>query len=131
MLCTGRRYRRARPVAEMLGLDAPLVCNSGAIVKEPRTHCTLWRADFDAGLLGEIINIFRAHDQFAVSFTDYPPDGFDFRVERLPTGRALFDDYLEQNREHAEVHPQWAEGAASSTSARSGLGRRCSGFKRS
>ena len=29
VLCTGRRYRRAWPVAEQLGLDAPLVCNSG------------------------------------------------------------------------------------------------------
>jgi hypothetical protein len=107
VLCTGRRYRRARPIAEQLGLDAPLVCNSGAIVKEPASHRTLWRADFDAPLLAEILTLFRDHDQPAVSFTDRSPDEFDFVVERMPTGRPLFDEYLGLNREHAEVDPAW------------------------
>ncbi len=35
VLCTGRRYRRARPIAAQLDLNAPIVCNSGAIVKDP------------------------------------------------------------------------------------------------
>src|SRR4051794_23694119 len=51
VLCTGRRYRRARPVGERLGIVAPIVCNSGAVVKQPADHSTLWRADFDAPLL--------------------------------------------------------------------------------
>lgn len=109
VLCTGRRYRRARPVAEELGLDAPLVCNSGALVKEPSDHRTLWRADFDAGLLAEVLAVFRDHDELALSFTDRPPDGLDFVVARDPTGRPLFDDYLEQNRGHGEVDPGWAK----------------------
>jgi HAD superfamily hydrolase (TIGR01484 family) len=108
VLCTGRRYRRARPIAEQLGLDAPLVCNSGAIVKDPATHRTLWRADFDAALLGAILDRFRAHDQVAVTFTDRTPDDFDFVVDRAPTGRPLFDEYLSLNRSHAEVDPGWA-----------------------
>src|SRR4051812_22365237 len=108
VLCTGRRYRRARPIAEQLGLDAPLVCNSGAIVKDPGSHRTLWRADFDAALLAEILDLFRDHDQLAVSFTDRAPDDFDFVVDRAPTGRPLFDEYLSLNRSHAEVDPGWA-----------------------
>jgi 5-amino-6-(5-phospho-D-ribitylamino)uracil phosphatase len=107
VLCTGRRYRRARPIAEQLGLGAPLVCNSGAIVKEPAAHRTLWRADFDAALLAEVLALFRAHDQLAVSFTDRSPDDFDFVVERMPTGRPLIDEYLSLNRAHAEVDPAW------------------------
>src|SRR4051794_30404761 len=59
VLCTGRRYRRALPVAHMLGLDAPLVCNSGAIVKDPNGHQTLWRADLDTRLLADALAIFR------------------------------------------------------------------------
>ncbi len=108
VLCTGRRYRRARPIAERLGLDAPLVCNSGALVKEPEGHRTLWRADLDPGLLAEVLGLFRDHDEPAVAFTDRPPDDFDFLVAGAPTGRPLFDDYLDQNREHAEVDPDWA-----------------------
>ena len=107
VLCTGRRYRRARPIAEELGLDAPLVCNSGALVKDPASHRTLWRADFDAPLLAAIVDLFRAHDQDAVTFTDRAPDDFDFVVARAPTGRPLFDEYVSLNRSHAEVDPAW------------------------
>src|SRR3954452_9804623 len=55
VLCTGRRYRRALPVARQLGLDAPLVCNSGALVKDPGGHRTLWRADLDVALVAEVL----------------------------------------------------------------------------
>src|SRR5271157_5555564 len=54
VLCTGRRHRRARPIATQLGLNAPIVCNSGAIVKDPQDHRTLWRADFDPSLSREL-----------------------------------------------------------------------------
>ncbi len=107
VLCTGRRYRRARPITEMLGLDAPIVCNSGAIVKDPATHRTLWRADFDPELAAEVRALFHAHDQPAVVFTDRTPAEADFRVPAFPTGRAHFDDYVGQNHPHAEVDPAW------------------------
>ena len=109
VLCTGRRYRRARPVAEQLGLDAPLVCNSGALVKEPAGHATLWRADFDAGLLAAVLDLFGRHDEPAVSFHDRDPAAPDFVTARFPTGRPLFDDYIEQNRPHAAVDPAWLD----------------------
>ncbi len=111
VLCTGRRYRRARPIAEQLGLDAPLVCNSGALVKDPASHATLWRADFDAPLLNAILDVFRAHDQEVVTFTDRAPDDFDFVVARAPTGRPLFDEYVSLNESHAEVDPGWTRPA--------------------
>ena len=41
LLCTGRRYRTAMPVAADAGLDLPLVCHSGALVKEALSHRTL------------------------------------------------------------------------------------------
>ena len=87
VLCTGRRYRRARPIAESLGMDAPLVCNSGAIVKEPAGHGTLWRADFDAPLLAEILGVFRDHDEPIVSFSDHDPSGPDFWIEETTRDR--------------------------------------------
>jgi hydroxymethylpyrimidine pyrophosphatase-like HAD family hydrolase len=107
VLCTGRRYRRARPIAEQLGLDAPIVCNSGAVVKEPSGHGTLWRADIDAPLLATILALFREHDEPVLSFTDLDPVAPDFLVERAATGRPLFDDYLHRNRDHAAIVPGW------------------------
>jgi Cof subfamily protein (haloacid dehalogenase superfamily) len=103
VLCTGRRYRRARPIAEQLGLDAPLVCNSGAIIKDPRNDRTLWRADFDTALAELVLALFDLHHQPAVVFTDRGPDDADFIIRAYPSGKELFDDYVSQNREHAEI----------------------------
>jgi hydroxymethylpyrimidine pyrophosphatase-like HAD family hydrolase len=96
-------------VAEQLGLDAPLVCNSGAIVKEPSSHRTLWRTGFDADVLSQILSIFRDHDQPVLSFSDRHPDQADFVVAQAPVGRPLFDDYLSQNQGHEEVDPHWID----------------------
>jgi Cof subfamily protein (haloacid dehalogenase superfamily) len=109
VLCTGRRYRRARDITELLGLDAPLVCNSGAIVKDPASHGTLWRADFDPALAADVRALFHAFDLPAVVFTDRAPEDADFRVPAFPTGRAMFDDYVAKNRPHAEVDPAWID----------------------
>jgi 5-amino-6-(5-phospho-D-ribitylamino)uracil phosphatase len=112
VLCTGRRYRRAIPISEQLGLDAPLVCNSGALVKDPSTHRTLWRRDLGRSLVTEILAIFRDRGEPAVSFTDRPPAESDFLIPRHPTGRAFFDEYVDLNRPHAEIDPQWANGTS-------------------
>jgi Cof subfamily protein (haloacid dehalogenase superfamily) len=107
VLCTGRRYRRAQPIAEQLGLDAPLVCNSGAIVKNPADHRTLWRADFEPAVAALVLQFFGQLDQPAVVFTDRSPNESDFIVAAYPSGREFFDDYVCQNLRHAEVNPAW------------------------
>jgi Cof subfamily protein (haloacid dehalogenase superfamily) len=105
VLCTGRRYRRARPIARQLGLDAPIVCNSGAIIKDPIDHRTIWRADFDEQLARAVLQFFVRQQQPPVIFTDRHPDFADFLVPAFPTGRLYFDDYVAQNREFAEINP--------------------------
>ncbi len=107
VLCTGRRYRRALPLVLELGLDSPVVCNSGAIVKDPGNHTTLWRADIDPAIVREVLAIFQEHNQPAISFLDRSLADSDFIVERNPVGRELFDDYLAQNEAYAEVRADW------------------------
>jgi Cof subfamily protein (haloacid dehalogenase superfamily) len=41
VLATGRNYRTALPVAQRIGLDRPLICLNGGLVKHPRDHRTL------------------------------------------------------------------------------------------
>ena len=108
VLCTGRRYRPARPIAVQLALNAPIVCNSGAIVKDPRDDHTLWRADFDASLEAAVLELFDADQRPAIAFTDRGNQESDFIVPGFPTGCPFFDDYVGQNRDHAEVDPGWA-----------------------
>jgi Cof subfamily protein (haloacid dehalogenase superfamily) len=103
VLCTGRRYRRAWPIALELQIDAPLVCNSGAIIKDPASHGTIWRADFDRALSAEVLDLFRSLDEPAVVFTDRGSEDADFIIAGYPTGRSDFDDYIRQNLEHAEI----------------------------
>lgn len=109
VLCTGRRYRRALPVAADLGIGAPLICNSGTLVKNPAEHQTLWRADFDPPLAALVLDLFQSLGQPAVSFTDRPSDGFDFQVARYPTGNPLFDEFVTKNLIHADVDPSWPD----------------------
>jgi 5-amino-6-(5-phospho-D-ribitylamino)uracil phosphatase len=107
VLCTGRRYRRARPIAEQLRLNSPLVCNSGAIVKDPNDGRTLWRADFDAALTERVLALFQRHAEPAVVFTDRAEHEPDFIVKEYPTGRAPFDDYVTQNQPHVAIDAAW------------------------
>lgn len=110
VLCTGRRYRRARPIALRLGLDAPIVCNSGALVKEPFHHRTLWRADLDEATIRGALAIFADAGHPCVSFTDHGHDGADFLVEGYPLGHGHHDDYVGKNRPHAAIVPGWRDG---------------------
>ena len=66
-----------------LGIDAPLVCNSGAIIKDPQSHRTLWRADFDPSLAADVLRLFDDHDQPAVVFTDRDPVESDFIIRSI------------------------------------------------
>ena len=107
VLCTGRRFRRALPIAEQLGLDAPMICNSGALVKQAGDGTTLWRADLPIEDAATVFDLFRDRDEPAVSFLDRSLDGQDFLIDSASTGRPLFDDYVDQNRQHAEIDPGW------------------------
>jgi HAD superfamily hydrolase (TIGR01484 family) len=107
IICTGRRYRRAATVARLVGLGVPMVCNSGALVKDPASHQTLWRADLPPECVARVLDQFDEAGYPAVSFTDREPGGRDFLVAVYPTGRPPFDDYVGQNRDHAEIDPAW------------------------
>jgi Cof subfamily protein (haloacid dehalogenase superfamily) len=54
-LVTGRAFRRARPVAEILGIDAPIICNHGGSIRDPRSGSTIHRHILPAGLVREIV----------------------------------------------------------------------------
>jgi hydroxymethylpyrimidine pyrophosphatase-like HAD family hydrolase len=108
ILATGRRYRDTLPVAARLGIAAPLITASGALVKDSSTHATLARAAFDAdvltGVLRQIVD--RGHEP--IVYTDSFAAGYDFHCRRLPArdvaGHGV-DVYLERNRALADVQP--------------------------
>lgn len=111
MLATGRRYRDVLPIAARLGIDAPLVTASGALVKEPGSHATRFRAGFAAGVLEGVVGMLVAAGHEPVLYTDSFADGFDFHCRSLDAATAVAEpgqglrEYLHRNRSLARVAP--------------------------
>lgn len=111
MLATGRRYRDVLPIAARLGIDAPLVTASGALVKDPAGHVTRFRAAFAPGVLEGVIEMAMARGHEPILYTDNFADGFDFHCRSLGdatpaagAGQGLLE-YLDRNRALARVKP--------------------------
>jgi len=78
VLATGRRYSHTLHLVEPLGLDVPLVTASGALVKDPVGHRTLYRARFEPEVLRCAL---RALDELGfcpIACADTFHQGFDF-----------------------------------------------------
>jgi len=109
VLATGRRYRDVLPVAGALELTGPLVTASGALIKEPLAHGTLFRGDFPAGLLELVLGMVDAAGHEAVVYTDSFAEGFDFHCRGLDVGTAGLQEYLARNSHLARVEPRLHE----------------------
>jgi hydroxymethylpyrimidine pyrophosphatase-like HAD family hydrolase len=116
MLATGRRYRDTLPVAERLGIDGPLVTASGALVKQPGDHATLFRAAFGPGVLEGVLHLVAGRGHEAILYTDSFTAGYDFHCcsltdvadEPEPFGGGL-REYLGRNRGLANLRPDLHE----------------------
>jgi Cof subfamily protein (haloacid dehalogenase superfamily) len=97
VLATGRRYSRALPLVEPLGLDVPLITASGTLIKHPLDHRTLFKAAFDRRLLCDLLAVIERRGFEAVLYADSYHEGFDFYCERLDVERPELADYLALN----------------------------------
>lgn len=97
VLATGRRYSRALPLVEPLAIDVPLVTASGALIKHPLDHRTLYRADFERRLLCDLLAVIERRGFEAILYSDSFHEGFDFYCERLEVERPELADYLTLN----------------------------------
>ena len=97
VLATGRRYSRALPLVEPLRIDAPLVTASGALIKNPLDHRTLFCASFGRELLCGLLAVVERRGFEAVLYADSYHEGFDFYCSRLEVESAELADYLTLN----------------------------------
>ena len=114
ILATGRRYRDALPVAAALGLCGPLVTASGALVKVPSNHETLFRSCFEDDVLAQVLDCIIEFGHEPVLYTDSFNEGFDFYcrtlVARNEDGTTTgFGEYLQWNKQLARVSPTLCE----------------------
>src|SRR5215204_4341423 len=77
VLATGRRYSRVLPLVEPLGLKVPLITASGALIKDPATHQTLFRASFSGTALADLRKVVAEAQYEAIRCADTFHEGFD------------------------------------------------------
>lgn len=105
VLATGRRYSRALPVLEHLGLDLPLVTASGALIKHPLDHGTLYRAQLPRPTLCRLLQVIRDGGYETILYADTFADGFDFYCRTSEDHHAQLAEFLELNAGRERVWP--------------------------
>lgn len=103
VLATGRRYSRTLHLVEPLGLDVPLITASGALVKHPRDHRTLYRAEFNPAVLSQTLSIIADAGYEPVIYADTFCEGFDFFLVTAETRNPQLAEYLRVNATSGRV----------------------------
>lgn len=105
VLATGRRYARALPLVQALGLNVPLISASGALVKRPMDHVTLHCARFEGDSLHRMLGEVAAAGYEAVLYADTYHEGFDYYCVNVePTQRELAE-YFRKNPQRERICP--------------------------
>jgi Cof subfamily protein (haloacid dehalogenase superfamily) len=97
VLCTGRRYRTAQPIAEELGLALPLICHSGALVKDTASHRTLFANPMAADVLRLLLEALGEFGLTPMVYTDSFQTHTDFYLQRGAPLTPYHADYLMKN----------------------------------
>src|SRR5688572_5680503 len=97
VLATGRRYSRALPLVEPLGIEAPLVTASGALIKNPLDHQTLYCAEFGRERLCRTLSVLDRAGYHAVVYADTFDAGFDFYCVSLDVQSPELLDFYQLN----------------------------------
>ncbi|MBS0211000.1 MAG: HAD family phosphatase [Planctomycetes bacterium] len=106
VLATGRRYSRALPLVEPLGIDAPVISASGALIKHPGDHRTLFRAHLDRDDLRALLRVVDQAGFDAILYGDTFAEGFDYYCRRLDVSQPELAEYLALNRDCERLWPQ-------------------------
>ncbi len=109
VLATGRRFSHALPLVEPLGIDVPLVTASGALVKDPITHRTLYQAKFDPQLLHEAVVLIDRAGYDPVLCADTYEEGFDYYFPSDAPRTPELAYYMARNAERGRFWPKMTE----------------------
>ena len=101
-LCTGRRFRTARPVAATLGITMPLVVHNGALIKEPGSGNTLWHTYLPENVYNQGIALLRQVSSPMV-YIDAFHEHVDIVTAPIDTAHPFQQEYLQDNLEHCRI----------------------------
>jgi len=78
VLATGRSYRTALPVVRQIGLDRPVICLNGGLVKDPADHRTLDSTVFASDVARRVAETILARGESAIVCVDGFTRDLDF-----------------------------------------------------
>jgi Cof subfamily protein (haloacid dehalogenase superfamily) len=105
VLATGRRYSRTLHLVDPLSISVPLVTASGALVKDPSDHRTLYRAAFSDGALARALAVIDRCGFEPVLCADTFAEGFDFYQQRPEVRGPELAEYMRLNPGCGRVWP--------------------------
>lgn len=104
ILASGRRYRQVVHLAEPLGIAAPLITASGALVKTPPDHRTLFRAEFAEGQVAAISQIVDRAGFDLLIYADTYAAGFDMYAPEPLRSSPLLEEFVGMNSADIRHH---------------------------
>ena len=105
VLATGRRYSRVLPLVEPLRMHVPLVTASGALIKDPVDHRTLFRASFGPGVLPDLLSVLTDGGHDPVLYADTYAHGFDYYCPRIDVEQPELAEFYSMNAGCERVYP--------------------------
>jgi 5-amino-6-(5-phospho-D-ribitylamino)uracil phosphatase len=105
VLCTGRRFRTARPLAQALQLDAPLVVHNGALVKDLASGQTLQQAYIPIDMYHQALTLLRRLSTPMV-YIDAFHENVDILTESMDGAHPFQREYLTDQLAHCR-HTAW------------------------
>jgi Cof subfamily protein (haloacid dehalogenase superfamily) len=102
VLCTGRRFRTARPLARELGLSGPIVVNNGVLVKDLDTGETLDHRYLRAEVRARVLALIRPLGPPLV-YVDGFDDRTDIITESHDRAHHYQREYFDDNREFCQI----------------------------
>lgn len=97
VLATGRRYGRVLHLVEPLSIELPLITACGGLIKDPRDHQTLFRAEYDEAALGALLDFLFAEGHSPILSGDTYTEGYEFCYRQRHADRPEVAEFLERN----------------------------------
>ncbi|ETX09164.1 Cof-type HAD-IIB family hydrolase [Candidatus Entotheonella palauensis] len=102
MLCTGRRFRTALPVAQSLGLTHPLIVHNGALVKAPDSGQTLYHCYLSPDVYQTGLGLLRQVSS-PMLYIDAFHDGIDIITANSDRAHPFQQAYLQDAQKHCQM----------------------------
>lgn len=102
VLCTGRRFRTALPMARSLDLSGPIVVNNGVLVKAIESGATLYHDYLPSDVYAEALELMRELTPPLV-YVDAYHEKRDWLTERVDAAHPFQREYLADNTDFYSV----------------------------